>query len=553
MGERFRHNLLILAVGAVVLLPGTARLPLIDRDEPRFAEATVEMIRGGDWVVPRFNGEYRFDKPPLSYWLMSAGYALFGQSELGARFPAVASTLALALLLAAMGRGWFTARAGLYAALGLLTCLQTLIHGRSATADMPMILAVTVSQWALFELLRGGSQRYPWRWFWTLYLAQAVGFLAKGPIVLLVPALTLLLFRFAFLRRPLRWRRLRLLPGGLLVVVAVGAWGLPALIRTHGAFWDVGIGKHVVERGLGAFNSRRFLPFYYPLSSFLSLFPWAAFAGCAWYVLRRRRSERNAFLAAWFLAPYLIFAFYATQLPHYVMPAFPAFFLILGQAVESRTGPTVRWTRILAAAVLGVGGLLAATALLGATLPAWDAPFDGLRAALLAAGVMASGLTLAGWCVYSGRLRAAAVGWVICAAGIVALGAGMRAASPAVTLAPRLRAMPGDAVFMFHGFTEPSLVFYSGRRWHSGESLEEVEAFARAPGPRCVVLARERIKLADLLRARIFGKEPARRVERGVSPGLLAEWMGQGADVTEVQGWNLARSEWTWLVVGFRR
>jgi 4-amino-4-deoxy-L-arabinose transferase-like glycosyltransferase len=38
----------------------------MDRDEPRFAQATVEMMVRGTWTIPYFNDEYRFDTPPLT-------------------------------------------------------------------------------------------------------------------------------------------------------------------------------------------------------------------------------------------------------------------------------------------------------------------------------------------------------------------------------------------------------------------------------------------------------------------------------------------------------
>lgn len=59
-------------------LAGTWALPLLDRDEPRFAEASREMLQRGDWVVPWFNNSPRYDKPPwcIGYrWLVTAGSA----------------------------------------------------------------------------------------------------------------------------------------------------------------------------------------------------------------------------------------------------------------------------------------------------------------------------------------------------------------------------------------------------------------------------------------------------------------------------------------------
>src|ERR1700759_4621898 len=76
--------------GAVLLYSlGNSSLPLIDRDEPRFAEASREMRQSGDYLVPRLNGEYRFDKPPLVYWSQVLAYDVLGENDFAARLPSV--------------------------------------------------------------------------------------------------------------------------------------------------------------------------------------------------------------------------------------------------------------------------------------------------------------------------------------------------------------------------------------------------------------------------------------------------------------------------------
>ena len=75
-------------LGLLLLLAGDWSLPLIDRDEPRFAEASREMIARGDFVVPHFNDDYRFDKPPMIYWCQTAAYAALGENAFGGA-PAV--------------------------------------------------------------------------------------------------------------------------------------------------------------------------------------------------------------------------------------------------------------------------------------------------------------------------------------------------------------------------------------------------------------------------------------------------------------------------------
>jgi len=72
MGEAFHRR----GLHVTIVERNPQILPLLDRDEPRFAEASREMGERGVYTVPYFNNTYRFDKPPLIYWLQSLAYAL---------------------------------------------------------------------------------------------------------------------------------------------------------------------------------------------------------------------------------------------------------------------------------------------------------------------------------------------------------------------------------------------------------------------------------------------------------------------------------------------
>src|SRR4028118_1852474 len=94
----WRQYLLLFLAAAAFHFAGTWSLPLIDRDEPRFAEASREMLERGDFVVPSFNNKYRFDKPPLTYWLQTTCYRIFGENEAPARLPSVLAAAGAAVL-----------------------------------------------------------------------------------------------------------------------------------------------------------------------------------------------------------------------------------------------------------------------------------------------------------------------------------------------------------------------------------------------------------------------------------------------------------------------
>ena len=53
-------------------LPGIATLPVTDRDEARFAQATKQMLETGDFIDIRFQNDPRYKKPVGAYWLQAA-------------------------------------------------------------------------------------------------------------------------------------------------------------------------------------------------------------------------------------------------------------------------------------------------------------------------------------------------------------------------------------------------------------------------------------------------------------------------------------------------
>jgi 4-amino-4-deoxy-L-arabinose transferase-like glycosyltransferase len=167
---------LLIAIALFLLLPWTLSFPLLDEDEPINAEKAREMMDAHEWLVPTFNGQPDLEKPPLVSWLMRAGYSVLGANGFAARLPSILATIGLALVVNAIGRRWFSARAGFAAAFGLLTCVQVLIVGHAAVPDMPMVFSVAVAEYACFRLLRHQESRYPWRWFVAMYVGLGYRF-----------------------------------------------------------------------------------------------------------------------------------------------------------------------------------------------------------------------------------------------------------------------------------------------------------------------------------------------------------------------------------------
>ena len=558
-----RPEWVLVGVCLAVLLAGTWALPLLDRDEPRFAHATVEMMQRGDWVVPYFNNEYRFDKPPLTYWMMAAGYAVFGVSELGARIHSVLAAVLATLVIFAFGRRLFSQRAALGAAFAWATCLQVFLHGRLALADMPMVLAVLLAHWALYELLFESASAAIGRWQVTLWLALALGFLAKGPIAVIVPALTLLFLRLFLGRRGLPWRRLRIEIGLPVALALVGAWGIPALLRTGGAFWDVGIGEHVVRRGVVAFNDRPVVPFYYLVTIFLSLFPWSANLGQVWVELRRNwRDDKNKFLLAWVLGPFLVFSFYTTQLPHYTMPAYPALLLLIFRSgVDPAKFPAA--SRAIWWGLHALFGTLFVGVILWASLAPVEGEVGGLAVPISALAAALLGLQVAALAYARHRHREGPGGPArLPAASLLAVGVAVvattvfattvRPLSAPVRLAALFETMPAETDYFARGYAEPSLIFYADAFWNLDGDPPGRELL-QGDGPLLFVYSAGETGLDRIFRPG-GGSFPAGTIddatERAAVPGFLRD---SDLERTVIRGFNFARSTWTELVVFYRR
>jgi 4-amino-4-deoxy-L-arabinose transferase-like glycosyltransferase len=360
------HLLLLFVAVAIIDSLGNNVLPLIDRDEPRFAEASREMLQSGDFVIPRVNGEYRFDKPPLIYWCQVGSGLLFGESDFSVRFPSVLFAAATAVLTAMWGTRLYGPRIGLWSGIIFGTCLQLFIHGRAAAADMPMIFFFLSTTWISWERITKPKSR--WLWF-AFYISLALGFLAKGPIALL-PILFPAIF-YLSQRKGFSFHAGSACLGAVLLVVIVGAWGIPALIATKGEFFAIGIGRHVVARSLAPMQSHGgngligyifSLPFYL-ITVFFSFFPWCIYLPGTLARLRRGVDLPERYLLSGITLVFLVFTLIQTKLPHYTLPAFPLLAILTAKRLHSVL------VRYLAGAIVV---LYALVALVGFS---WIAPY----------------------------------------------------------------------------------------------------------------------------------------------------------------------------------
>ncbi len=356
---------------------GTWSIPLIDRDEPRFAEASREIIERGDYIVPHFNNQLRLDKPPLAYWAQVASYRIFGESDFAARFPSAVAAALVALAILAWGSRIGGEGVGWWAAIIFTLSLQTFVHAKAAVADMWLVLFMTTAHWSAYELVR--NRLWPTDqasilkhqtlfWWFVFYFSLAFGFLAKGPIAW-TPLLTLAAMKLLVGEVDLA-KRFKFVRGILLMLAFVALWGVPALIQTDGGFLRIGIGRHVVGRSFGAMEGHGanslgvyllLLPFYF-VTIFASFFPWSIKLPSLTRKLWRSRDKIDIYLITGVGVIFVIFSLIKTKLPHYTLPAFPLLSLLLARHLVDRPQFLKRCAIVAASIYLVVALSVAPTA-----------------------------------------------------------------------------------------------------------------------------------------------------------------------------------------------
>ena len=317
--------LAILAVaGSFFFALGSA--PLFDVDEGAFSEATLEMFQRGDFLSTYLNGEPRYDKPILIYWLQAASVAAFGINEFAFRFPSALCATLWVVLTFLFARRYFPVERALVAAAVMATSLGVYVIGRVATADALLNVLIAASMFAVWLHLETGRPG----WLMAAFAAIGLGFLAKGPVAVLIPlAVT---FAFCLLRRDLKtWARAVFDPLGLLLFAVVALpWYALILHREGWAFVQGFFLKHNVGRFGGTLQGHAgSLVYYVPVVLIGSL----PFTTLLIRVLTRVREvwhdDLQCYLLLWFAFVFVFFSLSGTKLPHYVLYGMTGMFILM--------------------------------------------------------------------------------------------------------------------------------------------------------------------------------------------------------------------------------
>jgi 4-amino-4-deoxy-L-arabinose transferase-like glycosyltransferase len=331
------------------------------------AQVARNMLVSGDWVTPRLDGVVYLEKAPLIYWMIAVSYKNFGVHDWSARIPIALSVLALCWVTTAFGVWAFGKRAGFYAGLCLATCVGLFLFTRILIPDVTLTCTTALAMWAFLRAIDEEEVR-PRFWAFLFAASLGIGLLLKSLIAVVFPvgaAIVYLLLTRQFFSLKV-WKRLHLISGALVILIIAAPWHVLATVRNppyfaftlqsgpghyHGFLWFFFINEQLL-RFLNMRYPRDYntVPrLYFWLFHLVWLFPWSVYFPAVTKLSFKPadRGGRARLLALCWAGFILVFFTFSTTQEYYSMPSYPAFALLLGNAMATENPLVRRGTRVL--------------------------------------------------------------------------------------------------------------------------------------------------------------------------------------------------------------
>ena len=351
--KRLITLLIVLVCGIIIFILGLGTTGLVDETPPLFAAAARAMSESGDWLTPKVNGIFRFDKPPLIYWLMGFFYSLpkneiwDSYGTLSARLPSALGSLFLMLMIGDTlfcwpqkgNRQFFTPIVA-----SLCFALSPLIIIWSRTAVSDALLTGTLGISLLLFWRRMASENNDQCISAWVFLGFAI--LTKGPVAFVLALLTITSFLFT----QEDWKKLLLKinpkKGFFITILISVPWYILELVKEGKPFWDNFFGYHNFQRYTSVVNSHSEPFWFFLYIMILASLPFTPFLYHGIFItfkdfFKSSKESCNVtetlytYSLCWLTSVLIFFSISATKLPSYWLPAIPAAAILISNSFIS--------------------------------------------------------------------------------------------------------------------------------------------------------------------------------------------------------------------------
>lgn len=327
--------LFLILFSLCILLPGIQSIPVIDRDEAHFAQATRQMLQTGNYGQIRFQDTTRFQKPPGINWLQAISVKAFSSKDANViwpyRLPSIISALLSILLTYYLGQSIFDKKTALLGSVFLGSSFLFVIEAHMAVIDSALLFSVVLMQCSLWKMFDSyfNKQDLNKLWIFFFWFALAFGFLLKG-VTPLIAVLTIL--SLSILEKDYKWLNILKPFSGLIFFTAFTLIWVYIVNHAENTNYLLQMfNKDLLPKLKGGHESHGKPPLFHLALLVFTFWPAILFFPNGFKFAWKNRNKRSVyFLLSWIIPTWGFFELMPTKLPQYVLPTFPAIALLCG-------------------------------------------------------------------------------------------------------------------------------------------------------------------------------------------------------------------------------
>ena len=311
-------------VAAIVFFWGLGSMDLLSLNEGRRALAIQEMVSSGNWLLPHLNGELYLTKPPLLYWLSSSLGFIWGVNEWTLRLPSALAAIAVLIMVYRYALQQSGKWAALFAVQLLIANLGFAMLGRRAEIEMLLTALCVGSLLSALQYMQSQSSK---NWIILSYFLLALALMTKGPLVILLVTLPLLIAAI-YSKNP-HIKAVLLSGRGWLIFLVVGlTWYAIVSWQLGFDIWAT-IAKRDMLDKMQSESAKPILSYLAWIAVDFMLLIGLFLVGVKEFFKQQFQQSRQLVLLAATILPLIIFSLFSNKHAKYLLPIYPLIAILL--------------------------------------------------------------------------------------------------------------------------------------------------------------------------------------------------------------------------------
>ncbi|MGC8588840.1 MAG: ArnT family glycosyltransferase, partial [Hydrogenobaculum sp.] len=320
---------------------GNNILSITSPDEGRNLYAASYMLQTGHFLTPMFNCHFRFEKPPMLYWVSDLLFLIFGVHVWLARAVSGISAFIIGIFTYKIAKDIYKLENPFYASLILFTITHLWIESRAYVPEMLLTAFEIVS---IYFFLKEKT---------TLgYIFMGFATLTKGPVGTAVVLMVII-----SLKRNIKFIKKLIDIKGILLYVVIGWSWYIYMVYKYGFYY---IYKFFIRNNIDVYTGQKNIhlyPFYYYIVVlFIALILWVPWFYSFLKKYLNQKTKAATDMLIWSLVVLLFFTLSKNKLHHYIISIYVPISIFISMYASKKL---VKFNLILSSILLFVLFILA--------------------------------------------------------------------------------------------------------------------------------------------------------------------------------------------------